>query len=107
MMEFVNFAHSFLCYVIKVPWKSLGKEPVIVLIDRIFVLAYPAEDGQTMKVHRYFIFIWLRYVYAIFWVELILLQEEDSKKLFEAKIQQIEVRLYASFYTCVLNVELV
>ncbi|KAK4265962.1 hypothetical protein QN277_026944 [Acacia crassicarpa] len=50
---------------LKVPWKSLGKEPVIVLIDRIFVLANPAQDGRTMK-------------------------EEDRKKLFEAKIQQIE-----------------
>ncbi|CAL5412954.1 unnamed protein product [Camellia sinensis] len=26
---------------LKVPWKSLGKEPVIVLIDRVFVLAQP------------------------------------------------------------------
>jgi vacuolar protein sorting-associated protein 13A/C len=35
---------------LKVPWKSLGKEPVIVLIDRLFVLAHPAPDGQTLKV---------------------------------------------------------
>jgi hypothetical protein len=51
---------------LKVPWKSLGKEPVIVLIDRLFVLAHPAPDGQTLK-------------------------EEDREKLFEAKLQQIEV----------------
>lgn len=50
---------------LKVPWKSLGKEPVIVLIDRVFVLAHPAPDGRT-------------------------LQEEDREKLFEAKLQQIE-----------------
>jgi vacuolar protein sorting-associated protein 13A/C len=50
---------------LKVPWKSLGKEPVIVLIDRLFVLAHPAPDGQTLK-------------------------EEDREKLFEAKLQQIE-----------------
>ncbi|XVF38939.1 hypothetical protein REPUB_Repub20aG0145800 [Reevesia pubescens] len=50
---------------LKVPWKSLGKEPVIVLIDRVFVLAHPAPDGRTLK-------------------------EEDREKLFEAKIQQIE-----------------
>ncbi|OMO58555.1 Vacuolar protein sorting-associated protein 13 [Corchorus olitorius] len=50
---------------LKVPWKSLGKEPVIVLIDRVFVLAQPAPDGRTLK-------------------------EEDREKLFEAKLQQIE-----------------
>ncbi|KAM3227150.1 hypothetical protein ACQJBY_059203 [Aegilops geniculata] len=50
---------------LKVPWKSLGKEPVIVLIDRLFILAHPAPDGQTLK-------------------------EEDREKLFEAKLQQIE-----------------
>ncbi|XP_062219043.1 uncharacterized protein LOC133918926 [Phragmites australis] len=50
---------------LKVPWKSLGKEPVIVLIDRLFVLAHPAPDGHTLK-------------------------EEDREKLFEAKLQQIE-----------------
>lgn len=50
---------------LKVPWKSLGKEPVIVLIDRVFILAHPASDGRTLK-------------------------EEDKKKLFEAKLQQIE-----------------
>ncbi|PON64877.1 Phosphatidylinositol-4, 5-bisphosphate phosphodiesterase gamma [Parasponia andersonii] len=50
---------------LKVPWKSLGKEPVIVLIDRVFVLAHPAPDGRTLK-------------------------EEDREKLFEAKLQQIE-----------------
>ncbi|XP_077211040.1 calcium-dependent lipid-binding family protein isoform X2 [Tasmannia lanceolata] len=50
---------------LKVPWKSLGKDPVIVHIDRVFVLAHPAPDGQTLK-------------------------EEDREKLFEAKLQRIE-----------------
>ncbi|CAN1281796.1 Intermembrane lipid transfer protein vps13A [Linum perenne] len=50
---------------LKVPWKGLGKEPVIVLIDRVFVLAHPAPDDRTLK-------------------------EEDRIKLFEAKLQQIE-----------------
>ncbi|KAL6841988.1 hypothetical protein ACP4OV_028188 [Aristida adscensionis] len=50
---------------LKVPWKGLGKEPVIVLIDRLFILAHPAPDGHTLK-------------------------EEDREKLFEAKLQQIE-----------------
>ncbi|KAL6842213.1 hypothetical protein ACP4OV_027976 [Aristida adscensionis] len=50
---------------LKVPWRSLGKEPVIVLIDCLFVLAHPAPDGHTLK-------------------------EEDREKLFEAKLQQIE-----------------
>ncbi|KAM1215633.1 hypothetical protein ACFX13_012262 [Malus domestica] len=49
---------------LKVPWKSLGKEPVIVLIDRVFILAYPLTDGQNLK--------------------------EDREKLFEVKLQQIE-----------------
>ncbi|KAI4344734.1 hypothetical protein L6164_011925 [Bauhinia variegata] len=50
---------------LKVPWKSLGKEPVIVLVDRVFVLVHPVPDGRTMK-------------------------EEDREKLFEVKLQQIE-----------------
>ncbi|CAI9779714.1 unnamed protein product [Fraxinus pennsylvanica] len=50
---------------LKVPWKSLGKEPVIVLIDQVFILAHPAPDGRSLK-------------------------EEDQEKLFEAKLQQIE-----------------
>lgn len=50
---------------IKVPWKSLGNEPVIVLIDRVFVLAHPVLNGRTLK-------------------------QEDREKLFEAKLQQIE-----------------
>ncbi|XP_052204938.1 uncharacterized protein LOC127809843 isoform X2 [Diospyros lotus] len=50
---------------LKVPWKSLGKEPVIVLIDRVFVLAHPATDGRSLR-------------------------EEDRERLFEAKLQQIE-----------------
>nr|DAD29104.1 TPA_asm: hypothetical protein HUJ06_030572 [Nelumbo nucifera] len=50
---------------LKVPWKSLGKKPVIVLIDRVFVLACPVPDGRTLKA-------------------------EDREKLFEAKLKQIE-----------------
>ncbi|KAM3341348.1 putative protein isoform X1 [Capsicum galapagoense] len=50
---------------LQVPWKSLGKEPVIVLIDRVFILAHPVVDGRSLK-------------------------EEDRQKLFEAKLQQIE-----------------
>ncbi|KAL3505576.1 hypothetical protein ACH5RR_030958 [Cinchona calisaya] len=50
---------------LKVPWKSLGKEPVIVLIDRVFLLAHPAVDSRSLK-------------------------EEDREKLFQAKLQQIE-----------------
>ncbi|KAL0376317.1 UNVERIFIED_CONTAM: Vacuolar protein sorting-associated protein 13 [Sesamum calycinum] len=49
---------------LKVPWKSLGKEPVIVLIDQVFILAN-ATDGRSPK-------------------------EEDREKLFEAKLQQID-----------------
>ncbi|XP_044499300.1 uncharacterized protein LOC123220770 isoform X3 [Mangifera indica] len=49
---------------LKVPWKSLGKEPVIVLIDRVFILAHPSPDAQTPK--------------------------EEREKLFEAKLQRIE-----------------
>ncbi|KAL9249938.1 Intermembrane lipid transfer protein VPS13-like protein [Drosera capensis] len=50
---------------LKVPWKSLGKEPVIVLIDRVFILAYPVPDGRTLK-------------------------EEDMERLFKAKLHEIE-----------------
>ncbi|KAI4370200.1 hypothetical protein MLD38_018571 [Melastoma candidum] len=50
---------------LKVPWKSLGKEPVVVLIDRVFVLAHPVSDHRALK-------------------------EKDREKLFEAKLQQIE-----------------
>ncbi|XP_042405096.1 vacuolar protein sorting-associated protein 13C-like [Zingiber officinale] len=50
---------------LKVPWKGLGKEPVIVIIDRVFVLAHPAPDRQTLS-------------------------DEDREKLFQAKLQQIE-----------------
>ncbi|PRQ39555.1 putative vacuolar protein sorting-associated protein [Rosa chinensis] len=49
---------------LKVPWKSLGKEPVIVLVDRVFILAHPVTDDRTLK--------------------------EDRDKLFEAKLQEIE-----------------
>ncbi|XP_012842600.1 PREDICTED: uncharacterized protein LOC105962815 isoform X1 [Erythranthe guttata] len=50
---------------LKVPWKGLGKEPVIVLIDQVFILANPAPDGRSLK-------------------------EEDQEKLFETKLQQID-----------------
>ncbi|CAI9119065.1 OLC1v1020728C1 [Oldenlandia corymbosa var. corymbosa] len=50
---------------LKVPWKSLGKEPVIVLIDRVFILAHPEADSRSLK-------------------------EEDREKLFQSKLQQIE-----------------
>ncbi|KAH6816807.1 calcium-dependent lipid-binding family protein [Perilla frutescens var. frutescens] len=50
---------------LKVPWKSLGKEPVIVLIDKVFILANPATDGRFLK-------------------------EEDRERPFEAKLQQID-----------------
>ncbi|KAK1425948.1 hypothetical protein QVD17_14615 [Tagetes erecta] len=50
---------------LKVPWKGLGKEPVIVLIDRVFVLAHPASDGRSIT-------------------------PEEREKIFEAKLQQIK-----------------
>ncbi|KAI3512412.1 hypothetical protein L1887_19727 [Cichorium endivia] len=50
---------------LKVPWKGLGKEPVIVLIDRVFVLAHPASDGRSLTA-------------------------EEREKIFESKLQQIE-----------------
>ncbi|MFS7909478.1 putative vacuolar protein sorting-associated protein [Helianthus anomalus] len=50
---------------LKVPWKGLGKEPVIVLIDRVFILAHPASDGRSLT-------------------------PEEREKIFEAKLQQIE-----------------
>ncbi|PTQ34792.1 hypothetical protein MARPO_0076s0036 [Marchantia polymorpha] len=34
---------------LKVPWNRLGKEPVIVLLDRIFVLAEPLQDESSSK----------------------------------------------------------
>lgn len=45
----------FLCcrFLMQVPWKSLGKEPVIVLIDRVFVLAHPAPNGYNIKARFY------------------------------------------------------
>lgn len=50
---------------LKVPWKSLGKEPVIVLIDRVFVLAELAQDECSFT-------------------------EEAKERLFEAKRRKIE-----------------
>ncbi|KAK9053434.1 hypothetical protein SSX86_030068 [Deinandra increscens subsp. villosa] len=50
---------------LQVPWKGLGNEPVIVLIDRVFVLAHPASDGRSLTL-------------------------EEREKIFEAKLQQIE-----------------
>ncbi|KAG0568137.1 hypothetical protein KC19_7G189300 [Ceratodon purpureus] len=32
---------------LKVPWNRLGKDPVIVLLDRIFILAEPLQDDRT------------------------------------------------------------
>ncbi|KAJ8771733.1 hypothetical protein K2173_026910 [Erythroxylum novogranatense] len=70
LKHFYNCVDCFMTGVfrvtIEVPWKSLGKELVIVLIDRIFILAQPATDGHALK-------------------------EKDKRKLFEAKLQQIEV----------------
>ncbi|KAF3677911.1 hypothetical protein FXO37_04600 [Capsicum annuum] len=44
----IKFFGNLLAYV-QVPWKSLGKEPVIVLIDRVFILAHPVVDGRSLK----------------------------------------------------------
>lgn len=46
----ILYGHINTSFYQKVPWKSLGKEPVIVLIDRVFILAHPASDGRTLKV---------------------------------------------------------
>lgn len=35
---------------IQVPWNRLGKDPVIVLLDRIFILAEPLQDDRTFRV---------------------------------------------------------
>lgn len=53
----LKVTHTNLCF--QVPWKSLGKEPVIVLIDRVFVLAYPAPDGRTVKVYCWIFFLFV------------------------------------------------
>ncbi|MCO5593425.1 hypothetical protein L7F22_047439 [Adiantum nelumboides] len=34
---------------LKVPWNRLGKESVVVLLDRIFILAEPIQDERTSK----------------------------------------------------------
>lgn len=34
----------------QVPWNRLGKDPVIVLLDRIFILAEPLQDDRTFSV---------------------------------------------------------
>lgn len=34
----------------QVPWNRLGKDPVIVLLDRIFILAEPLKDDRTFTV---------------------------------------------------------
>ncbi|KAM7278379.1 hypothetical protein ACFE04_005513 [Oxalis oulophora] len=86
---------------LKVPWKSLGQEPVIVLIDRVFVLAHPPPDGRTLKVQAVRISLLklqgkVGYVCAHphlihFIAESALsVGEEDRQKLFDAKLQQIE-----------------
>ncbi|XP_056848056.1 uncharacterized protein LOC130498599 [Raphanus sativus] len=33
---------------LKVPWSRLGQEPVVVYLDRIYVLAEPATDVERM-----------------------------------------------------------
>jgi hypothetical protein len=38
---------------LQAPWKSLGKEPVVIVIDRVFVLAPP--DGWTLKLECSFL----------------------------------------------------
>jgi vacuolar protein sorting-associated protein 13A/C len=34
----------------QVPWNRLGKDPVIVLLDRIYILAEPLQDDRTFTV---------------------------------------------------------
>lgn len=34
----------------QVPWNRLGKDPVIVLLDRIFILAEPLRDDRSFTV---------------------------------------------------------
>jgi vacuolar protein sorting-associated protein 13A/C len=34
---------------LKVPWTRLGQEPVVVYLDRIFVLAEPATDVEGLS----------------------------------------------------------
>ncbi|XP_024384462.1 uncharacterized protein [Physcomitrium patens] len=50
---------------LKVPWNRLGKDPVIVLLDRIFILAEPLQDDRTFR-------------------------EEDKDKWYEAKRRKCE-----------------
>jgi hypothetical protein len=38
------------CGSVQVPWNRLGKDPVIVLLDRIFVLAEPLRDERSFSV---------------------------------------------------------
>lgn len=50
---------------LKVPWNRLGKESVVVLLDRIFILAEPIQDEKTSK-------------------------ESEKEKLMEAKRRRLE-----------------
>lgn len=50
---------------LKVPWNRLGKESVVVLLDRIFILAEPIQDERSCK-------------------------ENDKEKLLEAKRHRLE-----------------
>lgn len=52
-----NYKLLHLIYIYQVPWKSLGKEPVIVLIDRVFVLASPASDYHILRVHTFILLL--------------------------------------------------
>lgn len=71
---------------------------MIVLIDRVFVLANPAPDSRTIKVQKYSVLCLINTCLCLFClIKLVLLQEEDIEKLFQDKLQQIEVRFYAIF----------
>eukprot|EP00250_Pteridium_aquilinum_P021886 c25256_g1_i1 orf=924-13886(-) len=50
---------------LKVPWNRLGKESVVVLLDRVFILAEPIQDDKTSK-------------------------ESEKEKLLEAKRRRLE-----------------
>ena len=86
---------------------------MIVLIDRVFVLAHPAPHGRTLKVGgKSLLFFFLKELLLLCikqcmlfcWPESCLLyyflQEDDREKLFEAKIQQIEVKFFVCHQSC-------
>lgn len=39
-----RFFALFVCLYVQVPWSRLGQEPVVVLLDRIYLLAEPATN---------------------------------------------------------------